>query len=32
MALPKHLCSEGFTEYVFLSSMIHAHAEELFRA
>lgn len=30
MALPKHLCSEGYTEYVFLSSMIHAHAEELF--
>ncbi|MDC8443009.1 polyphosphate kinase 1 [Halomonas aquamarina] len=30
MALPKELCAEGFSEYVFLSSMIHAHAEELF--
>ncbi|UYG00487.1 MULTISPECIES: polyphosphate kinase 1 [unclassified Halomonas] len=30
IALPKELCSEGFSEYVFLSSMIHAHADELF--
>ncbi len=30
MPLPKELCAEGFSEYVFLSSMIHAHAEELF--
>ncbi|WP_447527770.1 polyphosphate kinase 1 [Vreelandella sp. TE19] len=30
IALPKELCAEGFSEYVFLSSMIHAHAEELF--
>lgn len=30
MALPKELCEEGFSEYIFLSSMIHAHAEELF--
>ncbi|MWJ28694.1 polyphosphate kinase 1 [Halomonas sp. ZH2S] len=30
MALPKALCEEGFSEYVFLSSMIHAHADELF--
>ncbi|MGS2744777.1 polyphosphate kinase 1 [Halomonas sp. LS-001] len=30
MALPKELCEEGYSEYVFLSSMIHAHAEELF--
>ncbi|MBB3191116.1 polyphosphate kinase 1 [Halomonas cerina] len=30
IALPEELCEEGFTEYVFLSSMIHAHAEEVF--
>ncbi|SEM01794.1 polyphosphate kinase 1 [Halomonas caseinilytica] len=30
IALPGELCEEGFTEYVFLSSMIHAHAEEVF--
>ncbi|MGP8289408.1 polyphosphate kinase 1 [Vreelandella zhanjiangensis] len=30
MPLPKELCAEGFSEYIFLSSMIHAHAEELF--
>ncbi|WP_447555285.1 polyphosphate kinase 1 [Vreelandella sp. EE22] len=30
IALPKELCSAGFSEYVFLSSMIHAHADELF--
>lgn len=30
MPLPKELCADGFSEYVFLSSMIHAHAEELF--
>ena len=30
MALPKELCADGFSEYIFLSSMIHAHAEELF--
>lgn len=30
MALPKELCEEGFTEYVFLSSLIHAYADELF--
>ncbi|MBE0403903.1 polyphosphate kinase 1 [Halomonas citrativorans] len=30
MALPKALCAEGYSEYIFLSSMIHAHAEELF--
>ncbi|MGP9549446.1 MULTISPECIES: polyphosphate kinase 1 [unclassified Halomonas] len=30
MALPKEVCEEGFSEYVFLSSLIHAHAEELF--
>ncbi|MGO2056447.1 MAG: polyphosphate kinase 1 [Halomonadaceae bacterium] len=28
--LPQELCEEGFTESVFLSSMIHAHAEEMF--
>ncbi|MCB8888093.1 polyphosphate kinase 1 [Halomonas malpeensis] len=30
IALPRALCAESFAEYVFLSSMIHAHAEELF--
>ncbi|MDT8895041.1 polyphosphate kinase 1 [Halomonas sp. I1] len=30
IALPTELCEDGFTEYVFLSSMIHAHAEEVF--
>jgi len=30
MTLPKELCEDGYSEYVFLSSMIHAHAEELF--
>ena len=30
MPLPKDICAEGFSEYIFLSSMIHAHAEELF--
>ncbi|WP_016853474.1 polyphosphate kinase 1 [Halomonas smyrnensis] len=30
IALPDELCEEGFTEYVFLSSMMHAHAEEVF--
>ncbi|UYG08204.1 polyphosphate kinase 1 [Halomonas sp. M4R1S46] len=30
IALPSDLCEGGFTEYVFLSSMIHAHAEEVF--
>ncbi|MFC3284374.1 polyphosphate kinase 1 [Litchfieldella rifensis] len=30
IALPQALCTEGFTEYVFLSSMIHAHAQEVF--
>ncbi|WP_290784568.1 polyphosphate kinase 1 [Halomonas sp.] len=30
IALPAELCEEGFNEAVFLSSMIHAHAEELF--
>ncbi|MFG6665913.1 polyphosphate kinase 1 [Halomonas sp. HNIBRBA4712] len=30
IVLPRELCAEGFSEYVFLSSMIHAHAEELF--
>ena len=30
IALPDELCEKGFTEYVFLSSMIHAHAEEVF--
>ncbi|MDR5897441.1 polyphosphate kinase 1 [Halomonas vilamensis] len=30
IALPKELSEDGFSEYVFLSSMIHAHAEELF--
>ena len=28
--LPDALCEEGFTDYVFLSSMIHAHAHEVF--
>ena len=28
--LPDALCEEGFTDYVFLSSMIHAHAQEVF--
>ncbi|HSP56762.1 MAG TPA: polyphosphate kinase 1 [Halomonas sp.] len=30
IALPEALCESGFTEYVFLSSMIHAHAGEVF--
>ncbi|MBS9403137.1 polyphosphate kinase 1 [Halomonas sp. TRM85114] len=30
IALPEALCEAGFTEYVFLSSMIHAHADEVF--
>ncbi|MDR5892164.1 polyphosphate kinase 1 [Halomonas mongoliensis] len=30
IALPRELCEEGFDEAVFLSSMIHAHADELF--
>lgn len=30
IALPSALCSEGFSEYVFLSSMIHAHAGSVF--
>lgn len=30
IALPPALCTEEFTEYVFLSSMIHAHAQEVF--
>ncbi|MDR9438591.1 MAG: polyphosphate kinase 1 [Halomonas sp.] len=30
IALPEALCETGFNEYVFLSSMIHAHAEEVF--
>jgi polyphosphate kinase len=30
IALPESLCEDGFQEYVFLSSMIHAHAEEVF--
>ncbi|TFH88753.1 polyphosphate kinase 1 [Billgrantia azerbaijanica] len=30
IALPEALCEEGFREFVFLSSMIHAHAEEVF--
>lgn len=30
IALPAELCESGFTEYVFLSSMIHAHAGEVF--
>ncbi|WP_163558085.1 polyphosphate kinase 1 [Halomonas sp. NO4] len=30
IALPEALCEAGFREFVFLSSMIHAHAEELF--
>ncbi|WP_306169148.1 polyphosphate kinase 1 [Halomonas sp. MMSF_3323] len=30
IALPDELCEEGFTEYLFLSSMIHAHADEVF--
>lgn len=30
IALPDALCADGFREFVFLSSMIHAHAEELF--
>ncbi|WP_251977060.1 polyphosphate kinase 1 [Salinicola avicenniae] len=28
--LPEALCESGFTDYVFLSSMIHAHAHEVF--
>ncbi|WP_104205030.1 polyphosphate kinase 1 [Billgrantia saliphila] len=30
IALPPELCESGFSEYVFLSSMIHAHAGEVF--
>ncbi len=30
IALPDELCETGWREYVFLSSMIHAHAEEVF--
>lgn len=30
IALPEDLCEAGFTEYVFLSSMIHTHAGEVF--
>ncbi|GGX97417.1 polyphosphate kinase [Litchfieldella qijiaojingensis] len=30
IALPEALCGEGFSEYVFLSSMIHAHADSVF--
>lgn len=30
IALPEALCESGFTEYVFLSSMIHTHADEVF--
>ncbi|KAA0012111.1 polyphosphate kinase 1 [Billgrantia pellis] len=30
IALPSELCETGFSEYVFLSSMIHAHAGEVF--
>ncbi|WP_231566426.1 polyphosphate kinase 1 [Litchfieldella xinjiangensis] len=30
IALPPALCSEGYSEYVFLSSMIHAHADTVF--
>ncbi|WP_444999811.1 polyphosphate kinase 1 [Halomonas mongoliensis] len=30
IALPRELCEEGVDEAVFLSSMIHAHADELF--
>ncbi|MCG6658358.1 polyphosphate kinase 1 [Halomonas campisalis] len=30
IALPDALCENGFREFVFLSSMIHAHAEEVF--
>lgn len=30
MGFPAEMCEKGYTEYVFLSSMIHAHAEELF--
>ena len=30
ISLPEALCEQGFKEAVFLSSMIHAHAEELF--
>ncbi len=30
IALPRKLCEKGFDEAVFLSSMIHAHAEALF--
>ncbi|QJQ95054.1 MULTISPECIES: polyphosphate kinase 1 [Halomonadaceae] len=30
IALPGHCCETGFDEYVFLSSIIHAHAEEVF--
>ncbi|GHC24275.1 polyphosphate kinase 1 [Aidingimonas halophila] len=30
IALPESLCDDGYSEYVFLSSMIHAHAESVF--
>lgn len=30
VALPEHLCETGYREYIFLSSMVHAHADELF--
>ncbi len=30
VALPDHLCETGYCEYIFLSSMVHAHADELF--
>ncbi|MBD3898567.1 polyphosphate kinase 1 [Halomonas sp. ML-15] len=30
IALPAACCSDGYSEYVFLSSMIHAHAHEVF--
>ncbi|WP_035568553.1 polyphosphate kinase 1 [Litchfieldella anticariensis] len=30
IALPPELCSEDYSEYVFLSSMIHAHADSVF--
>ncbi len=30
IALPAACCEEGYSEYVFLSSMIHAHAHEVF--
>ena len=30
IALPASCCADGYSEYVFLSSMIHAHAHEVF--